>query len=43
VEEIRRAEDEQQSGAELPSGWSRAMHDQVYAVTKLRLLQLPFI
>jgi len=35
VEEICRTEDEQQSGAGLPSGWSCAMHDQMYAVTEL--------
>jgi len=35
VEETCRTEDDQQSGEQLPSGFSPGMHDQLYAVTDL--------
>jgi len=35
VEETRRTEDGQQSGEQLPSGFSSSVHDQLYAVTDL--------
>jgi len=41
VEESSRTEDDQQSGEHFPSGSSSELHEQLYDVTDLWLVQLP--